>query len=423
MTYEETLAHIFSRGRFGIKPGLERIRALLARLGDPHRGLRIVHIAGTNGKGSTAAFVAAIARAAGLKTGLYTSPHLVRFTERMRIDGEEIGQETVVNLAERVVAAAPPETTFFELVTAMGFLHFAERSVDVAVMEAGMGGRWDATNVADGAVSIITPVSLDHCEYLGSTLSEIATEKAGIIKPGGVAVIGPQVDEAREAIARRARETGSRVLLWGNDFSASGDAGTIEYRSASRTLGLKPGIGGRYQLVNAACAVAAVEALAANGMPIDAVHICQGVAKAFWPGRMEMIGSTPRVLLDGAHNPAGVAALKDALSDVPFKRLLLVVGVMGDKDVLGLLGPLVPLAHRMFAVAPAMDRALPSARLAAFCGEFGTSCADGGSVAAGLDSARDAAGPDDLILVCGSLFTVGEARALLLDERMDGCRI
>ena len=422
MSYEEILAHIFSRGRFGIKPGLERIRALLARLGDPHRALRIVHIAGTNGKGSTAAFIAAIAQAAGLKTGLYTSPHLTRFTERMRIDGEEIGREAVVDLAERVIAAAPPETTFFELVTAMAFLHFAGRNVDVAVMETGMGGRWDATNVADGAVSVITPVSFDHCEYLGSTLAEIAAEKAGIIKAGGFAVIGPQADEAREVISRRVRETGSRVVWWGDDFSASGDGATLDYRSGSLTLpGLKPGIGGRYQLMNAACAVAAAEALAAGGLPIDPVHIRRGVGEAFWPGRMEMIGSSPRVLLDGAHNPAGVAALKDALADVPFNRLLLVVGVMGDKDVAGVLAPLLSLADRVFAVAPAMDRALPSARLAELCSA--ASCADGGSVAAGLDAARAAAAPDDLILVCGSLFTVGEARAVLLGERVDRCRI
>lgn len=424
MSYEETLAHIFSRGRFGIKPSLERIRALLARLGDPHRALRIVHIAGTNGKGSTAAFTAAIMQAAGLRTGLYTSPHLVRFTERMRIDGVEIEQWAVVDLADRVIAAAPPETTFFELVTAMAFVHFAECNVDVAVMEAGMGGRWDATNVADGAVSVITPISLDHCAYLGSTLAEIAAEKAGIIKPGGVAVIGPQPDEVRVEIGRRLRETGSRARWWGDDFSARWDGGTMAFRSPSLSLtGMKSGLVGSYQSVNAACAVAAVEALAAAGLTVDPAHIRDGVAEARWPGRMELIGGAPPVLLDGAHNPAGVAALKEALADLSFERLLLVVGVMGDKDVTGLLAPLLPLADGIFAVAPAMERALPSSRLSALCAECSTACTDAGSVAAGLAAARAAAATTDLILVCGSLFTVGEARAVLLGEKVDLCRI
>ena len=424
MSYEETLSHIFSRGRFGIKPGLERIRHLLRQLGDPHRGLRVVHIAGTNGKGSTAAFLSSILRAAGIRTGLYTSPHLIRFTERIRIDGMEIEEKAVTDLAGRVIAAASPDTTFFELVTAMAFLHFAEQHVDVAIMEAGMGGRWDATNVADGALSVITPISLDHCEYLGSTLAEIAAEKSGIIKPGAAVVVAPQDPAAKNTIVARARETESRTVSWDDDFAAAWHGKTIDYRGLSLPLdGLSLGIGGRYQAVNAACAMAAAELLAGKGFPVSPLHLRRGVREANWPGRMEMIGTSPRVLLDGAHNPAGVAALQEALADVPFHRLLLVVGVMGDKDVEAILAPLFPLAQHIFAVAPALERALPSRRLAELCRSRNAPCTDAGSVAAGLAAARAEARPDDLVLVCGSLFTVGEARAILLGDLPDAFRL
>ena len=423
MTYEETLAHIFSRGRFGIKPGLERVRHLLSGLGEPQRRLRVIQIAGTNGKGSTASFLAAILKSAGVRAGLYTSPHLTSFTERIRIDGNEVDEETVTRLARSCLAAAPSDSTFFELVTAMAFLHFAEEEVEYAIMEAGMGGRWDATNVADGILSIITPVGLDHCEYLGNTIADIAAEKAGIINAGRPTVVGLQREEALEAIGRRCTESTSSCYRLGEHFAASWETGVLSYRGMTIDLaGLKPGIGGRFQLGNAACALAAVELLAADGLAVGVADMRAGIEQARWPGRMELLGSAPRVLLDGAHNRSGAEALAETLPDVPYRRLLLLVGVMGDKDAEAILRPLLPMAHHVFAVAPVIDRAMPSAELADLCRRGGGTCTDAGTVADGLALAVAAAGPDDLVVVSGSLFTVGEASSILLQRRFQPFR-
>ncbi|SNB44660.1 folylpolyglutamate synthase/dihydrofolate synthase family protein [Geobacter sp. DSM 9736] len=423
MDYQETLAHIFSRGRFGIKPGLERVRLLLRRLGDPHQQLRVIHIAGTNGKGSTAAFLASILRCGGVRAGLFTSPHLVSFTERFRIDGAEITQDAVVAVAQRVLEAAPPEATFFELVTAMAYLHFAEQSVEAAVIEAGMGGGADATNVADGVLSVITPISIDHAEYLGNTLAAIAGEKAGIIKPGRPVVAAAQQPEALEVIERSCLASASSCYRFGDDFAASWDGSSLGYRGLSASLqGLIPGIGGRYQSGNAACALAAAEILGGIGFPLDEEALRSGIEHASWPGRMELfLREGVRVLLDGAHNPAGAEALAESLTYIPRRRLFLVTGVMGDKDA-ELIAPILPLAYEVYAVAPALERALPSAGLAALCRSRGANCRNAGGVSEGLDQACRAASPDDLVLVCGSLFTVGEARASLTGAKFQPIR-
>jgi dihydrofolate synthase/folylpolyglutamate synthase len=423
MTYPETLSFIYGLARFGMKPGLERISVLLKTLGNPHDEIRAVHVVGTNGKGSTAAFLASIVAAAGYRVGLFTSPHLTHFTERIRISGVEIAEETVVTLAERTLAAAPEGTTFFEIVSAMALLHFAEEKVDLVVLEAGMGGRMDATNAVSGILSIITPLSLDHCEYLGATVSEIAYEKAGVSKPGCPLVSSLQPPEALDALEKRCAEQRSRLYLAGKDFSACWDGSELVYRGLNVVLaGVKPGIPGRYQAVNAASALCAAEILNDNGFSLEDTDLRRGVETASWPGRMELFGGEPRVLLDGAHNSAGGMALAEALGNVPRVRLFIVAGVMGDKDAEGILGPLLPLADKIFAVTPSLARAMPSAALASLCRSFGTDCIDAGTVAAGFALARDAAGPEDLVLVCGSLFTVGEVRAILHAERFEPCR-
>ena len=423
MTYRETLAYLYGLSRFGIKPGLERIRALLQALGNPQERVRFVHVAGTNGKGSTAAFLASILRAGGYRTGLFTSPHLVRFTERIRIDGAEIGEAAVISLVARTIAAAPPGATFFEIVTAIAYLHFTEQGVELAVVEVGMGGRYDATNAGDGLLAIITPVSLDHCEYLGDTLAAIAAEKAGIIRPGRPVVLGPQPGEAAAVLAEAGRSAGSPVYRGGMDFLGSWEGAGLQYRGLRRELaGLAPGIGGRYQAENAAVALAAAELLADNGFPLAEEALRAGLAAARWPGRMELFAGEPRILLDGAHNPAGATALAASLVVVPRRRLILVVGVMGDKDWPGILAPLLPLAQQLVAVEPALERACPAAELAAFAVSRGVPGVAAGSVAQGLAWARDEAGNDDLILVCGSLYTVGEARAVLTEVTFEACR-
>jgi len=423
MTYQETLTHIYGLARFGVKPGLTRIAALFTSLGNPHHRIRAVHVAGTNGKGSTASFLASIVAAGGSRVGLFTSPHLIRFTERIRINGGEIAEDAVVRLAERVLHAAPSGATFFEIVTAMALLHFAEERVDLVVLEAGMGGRMDATNAVSGILSVIAPVSLDHSEYLGATIAEIAFEKAGIAKPGRPLVVSPQPPEALEVLTRVCAELECTMYRQGSDFCASWGVDGLVYRGLDIDLaGVKPGIPGRYQVVNAASALCAAELLNDLGFKLDEAALRRGIETARWPGRMELFVGPPRFLLDGAHNAAGGEALAGALADIPRDRLFIVAGVMEDKDAEGILGPLLHLAAEVFAVSPGLERAMPSARLAALCRGRGAVCSDAGPVATGLSMAGEAAAENDLIVVCGSLFTVGEARAILLSERFEPCR-
>jgi dihydrofolate synthase/folylpolyglutamate synthase len=415
MTYQETLAYLYGLGRFGIKPGLERISALLENLGNPHLGLKAVQIAGTNGKGSTAAFISSILCQQGEKVGLFTSPHLISFTERIRVDGRPIDEDDVIKLAAVVMEAAPVDATFFEIVTAMAILHFVEQKVSIAVMEAGMGGANDATNVVDGSLAIITPISLDHCEYLGDSIPAIAADKGGIIRRGRPVVLAPQPDAAMDVLLARCSELGASCHIFGRDFSADMDRGVISYHGIKLDLSaLKPGLNGRYQRINAGVAVAAAELLDTMGHPTSEDSLRNGVAKASWPGRMELMGEEPRFLLDGAHNPAGAAALADALEELVYRRLFLVAGLMGDKDLNGILNPLLSKTEEVFAVAPAMDRALPATALADYCKSRGVPAVAAGAVAAGLEQAAAKSGSGDLILVSGSLFTVGEARAHLL---------
>ncbi|HEY5513142.1 MAG TPA: folylpolyglutamate synthase/dihydrofolate synthase family protein [Geomonas sp.] len=423
MTYAETLSHIYALSRFGMKPGLTRITRLLAALGNPQEAFATVHVVGTNGKGSTASVLCSILTAGGYRAGLFTSPHLISFTERIRTDGAEISEAAVARLAGRVMEAAPEGTTFFEIITALAALHFAEEGVQIAVFEAGMGGRLDATNALNGVLSVITPISLDHTDYLGSRLAEIAVEKAGICKAGNPVVSARQHPEADRVIERHALELGSPLYRCGDDFEAGWQQGELNYRGLGLSLDrLKPGVTGLYQSGNAACALAAAELLSGAGFPLAPQALAAGVERALWPGRMELFPGSPRLLLDGAHNPAGAAALACALSEIPRQRLLMVVGVMGDKELSGILAPLLPLADQVFAVAPAIDRALPAAQLASFCRTAGARAHEAGTVARGIALARDAAAAGDLILVCGSLFTVGEARSILLARRFDPFR-
>jgi dihydrofolate synthase/folylpolyglutamate synthase len=423
MTYQETLAHIYGLGRFGMRPGLERINSLLSSLDNPQERVKTIHVAGTNGKGSTAAFLSTIMAGAGYKVGLFTSPHLTRFTERIRLNGKEIMEEEVVRQAERVIAAAPADATFFELVTAMAWLYFAGEGVDLAIMEVGMGGRFDATNATSGIMSIITPISVDHSEYLGNTLARIAVEKAGVVKAGRPVVTAKQSDEVLTEIIRQCAKLASPIFSCGKDFDGYWeDDGLAYYGLKERLFGLKPGIAGRYQAGNAVCALAAAELLGGMGYHLSETALRSGIEKAAWPGRMEMVGKAPRILLDGAHNPAGGEALAEALQDIPRERLFLVVGVMADKDAEGIFMPLFPFTDRVYAVTPALERALPSNQLAALCRARKVPCEDAGTVAAGLERAKNAAGPGDLILVCGSLFTIGEARSILYDKHFEPFR-
>jgi dihydrofolate synthase/folylpolyglutamate synthase len=398
MTYEQTLQRLFALRRFGMRPGLDGVRALLGALGNPERELAVVHVGGTNGKGSTVAFVEAALRAAGRRTGAFTSPHLLRFTERIRLGGVELGREQAAALAERVLAAseaAGQEATFFEVATAMAFLAFAEARVDVAVLEVGLGGRLDATNViARPLATVVTSIGRDHMDVLGDTLPAIAREKAGIWKAGAPAVYACDDDAAAAVLDGEAARVGTSALRFGRDFD---DAG------------LPPlGLAGAHQRRNAALARQALAALPAALAPSPAA-LATGFAQARWPGRLEWL--TPTLLVDAAHNEEGARALAAALAAaLPAGAFTLVVGVVADKDARAILAPLVGRAARVIATAPPSPRALPAAELAALV--------PGAEAAPDLETAlaRAAGG---VTVVAGSIFLVGEARRLVLGEAAD----
>ena len=419
-----TLERLYARRRFGIRPGVDRVRLLLDRLGNPEQSFRSIHVVGTNGKGSTSAFLASILTAAGLRTALFTSPHLVSFTERFRIDGLEIPQQRLEPLLAAVLAAAPEEATFFEIVTALAALYFSEEQVDVAVMEAGMGGRSDATAALPGIMTVITPISMDHSDYLGSTLELIAAEKAAIAEAATPVIISRQSAEVQRAIAD-CLQPGNPQQLWaGTAFSASWNSdGSLDYKGINVSLGgLSPGIRGRYQAENAALALAAAESLARLDIHLPETALRSGISAARWPGRMELIPGEPPLLLDGAHNPAGAEALAESLTEYRYRKLLLVIGTVADKDVSGIVSALAPHATTCYCVCPAIERALSDVKLAAIISDLGIPAIACGGVANGILSAQQHAQADDLIVVCGSLFTVGEAKSWLAGKEFEGIR-
>jgi len=418
------LESLFARRRFGIRPGTERVRLLLDRLGHPERTFRTIHVVGTNGKGSTSAFLSAILTAAGKRAALFTSPHLIDFTERFRIDEQDIDRTTLADRLKTVLELAPPEATFFEIVTALGAFCFAEERVELAIMEAGMGGMSDATAALPGIMTLISPVAIDHSDYLGTTPEEIAREKIGIAEAGSLVVSAHQTTAVNEVIDRHCAATGTRLFRAGRDFTGSWSVdGTLAYRGIHATLtDLMPGLTGSYQAGNAALALAAAELLASYGVSISTGDMMRGIAQARWPGRMQLIPGPPDLLFDGAHNTAGMAALADALMRIPFQRLFLVAGVMEDKEIGRMFAPLIPKADYAFTVRPSLDRALDDRRLTDLLSAAGLPSHPCGNVAEGLQRACSQAAPGDLILVCGSLFTVGEALAHIQGRHFQGIR-
>lgn len=439
--YRETLDYLFGLQRFGIKLGLDNITALLKDLGSPHLGLRAVHIAGSNGKGSTAAFLTFMLRAAGYRVGLYTSPHLVDFSERIQVDGKPVPTARVVSLTrqirERVQAMAqagelwpadrsrlpahfdPQKATitFFEFTTALAFLYFREMKIDIAVVETGLGGRLDATNVLDPLLGLITSISLEHQQYLGNTIRKIAAEKAGIIKPRRPLLTSARHPSALALFRRKCRALQAPFYAWKKDFRALRKAPrVIDYQGRlHRWPGLNLGLAGGHQVVNASLAIAAVETLMENGWAIHEAQIREGLAQTKWPGRLELLAGDPPILLDGAHNPEAAKVLKKALlQDFPRRRLIMVLGIMADKDMGKMMAELVPLADRLILTRPRLDRAASLEVLRAHAAPLGKPFSEVADVGQAVEAALAEAGEGDLILVTGSLFNVGEARAHLM---------
>jgi dihydrofolate synthase/folylpolyglutamate synthase len=421
MTYSSAIEYLYGLQKHGIKLGLETMRTLLGRLGNPERRFRSLHIGGTNGKGSTAAMAAAMLQAAGYRVGLYTSPHLVDFRERIRVNQVMIAEAQVTELTQRLRAIVQSDLapTFFELTTAMAFLHFAESGVDVAVLEVGLGGRFDATNVVEPEACAITTIALDHQEHLGTTEAAIGFEKAGIIKSGVPVVVGRIDGPAWDVIRTTAADRGAPLMRLGKDFQAIGSGpDAFSYHSRSRRFdGLTCVLAGRHQLDNAACAVALLEAAEGRGISVNEEAVRRGLQSVQWEGRLDVLERGPVLLLDGAHNPAAAHVLAEYLAEWsatrPEARLILVLGMMRDKDHQRFVEPLHRLVSEVVLTQADMARSSSVQELREVIGSQFPLCHVAPSAADALALAKSRATAQDLICVTGSLMLVGEVKALV----------
>jgi dihydrofolate synthase/folylpolyglutamate synthase len=419
-TFERAVAALDSIAWRGIMPGLERTRALLAALGNPHVGLRGALVAGTNGKGSVCATVDSVCRAAGYRTVLLTSPHLVSYTERIVRSGVPMSETDFGALVTRVwsAAASLPEElqpTGFEVLTAAGLLAAREADAEVLVCEVGLGGRLDSTNVLDLGVAVVTNVALDHQDLLGDTIPEIAREKAAIIKPGNVAVTGASEPGLAE-IRSRAVAVGATLTVVGEDVGFTGrSAGQrgveVDTVFDGSPISVRAPLRGAFQIANIATAVAVCDALRATGATIDRSAVLRGCEDVRWPGRMDWIDSEPPLLIDGAHNPAGMAAMVESARElIGGRRCVAVFAAMRNKDVAAMAAGLAQLTREIVVTAPAVERATPPADLAML---FDPPAEIAGDVRTALERARQRAGRDGVVVVCGSLYLAGEVIDLL----------
>jgi dihydrofolate synthase/folylpolyglutamate synthase len=426
VNYRDAISYLYGLQKYGIKLGLDNTTRILSLLGDPHREFRTIHVAGTNGKGSTSAMIASMLQAHGYRTGLFTSPHLVSFTERIRVNKKEIRENDVVNLTievkELIEKSSPGiSPTFFEFVTVMAFLYFMRREVDWAVIETGMGGRLDATNVITPDVTVITRIGLDHQEYLGDTLRAIAIEKAGIIKEGVPVITSSQEETALELIKNRAAEMGSECYIFRRDFSSDLrnidiDGIRFDYYGSESLKNLFVPLSGEYQIENASIAIKAVEK--ALGPDLRRTGIRRGLSATRWPGRLELIKRPLEVydfLIDGAHNPPASEALRDALERCyrhRYERIIFILGIMADKDIRGIMLPLLSISYYSIFTAPNYKRAARPEVLKDLAGRDGFSGECVGSVSESIRRAMDISktlSGRTLIVITGSFYTIGEA--------------
>ncbi len=445
LSYPESVSRLLELGHElhrtpSHKFDLAHMRVLLGALENPERSFPSVLIAGTNGKGSTAATLASILQASGLRTGLYTSPHLVRINERIQIGGDKISDDdfalvhdVVDRTAERLVSEGelPWHPSFFEMLTAIGFEYFARRKVDIAVLEVGMGGRLDATNVAEPRVSVITDISLDHQKFLGDTVTEIAREKAGIIRPGGVVITLPQQPQANDVIGNTILELGARAVnavpyvppvspASGEYLAANADKTPVS-RYPLQVLGeqimVETPLLGRHQLRNVALAIATAEELSRQGFPVTAASIERGIRQTHWPGRFQVIAATasaPEYVFDVAHNPAGAWALRSTLSaGYPDRSLTFVFGAMRDKAIGEMAEIIFPLADRVIVTRADNPRSASPHEIREAAARTSTPMEEAADVASAIERARSSARPDAVVVITGSIYIVGEAMRVL----------
>ena len=424
MNVNEAIQYIHSVFWKGSVPGLDRIRELLARMGNPEKDLRFVHIAGTNGKGSTAAMTASILRKAGYRTGLYTSPYIYRFNERMQVDGEEISDEDLTDITEYVkpfADAMAQSPTEFELVCGIAFEYFRRKKCDIVVLEVGMGGALDATNVIDTPeVAVITNIGLDHTEYLGDTLEAIAETKAGIFKENGHAVVyrgTPSVEEVYERICAE-----KHVQLKKADFdslvlkSASLEGQTFDC-GGRRDLFLP--LLGDHQLHNASVVLSVIDTLIDLGWKITEENIRDGLHDVSWPGRFDIVGRDPLFIIDGGHNPQCIEALAKNISDyLSGRRVIALTGVLADKDYGDMYKLVMPMIQEFVCVTPPNPRRLPAERLAQYLQSAGAKATPCESIEDGVKMAVELAGKDGVVLCFGSLYSIGAIRDAMLDLKL-----
>jgi dihydrofolate synthase/folylpolyglutamate synthase len=407
MTYELALSYLASLNESRIKPGLERIREALAALGSPHLNYPHVLVGGTNGKGSVVSFMGAALSAAGYRAGIFTSPHLQNFEERIVVDSQPVGRDELSGLVGAVKEAGV-EMTYFEFATAMSLLYFARQRVDLAILEVGLGGRWDATNATDPALSIITSVDLDHQEWLGQALEGVALEKSGIMRKDKPVIVGSMVPAARRIVLEQAEAVGARVILSGRDFRAVRDVtgSCLQFEGMKWSINkLVPGLKGQFQLDNAACALASLEVLSVSGFEIRQEEAVRGIESAWWPGRLQVVDGSPPIIVDAAHNRAAVKALVASLDKgIPVVWLF---SALSGKDIGGMTTEMTPLGRRFVLVPLDHPRGRTVRELEVEIPE-GCDIKRVSDVRQGIEEALKLAGRKGCVVVAGSVVLAGE---------------
>jgi dihydrofolate synthase/folylpolyglutamate synthase len=428
MDYEEAIEYLYNLKIYGMSLGLERIEYLLKVLGSPHRDLKAIHVAGTNGKGSVCAFLSSILHSTGYKVGLFTSPHLVSFEERIQVNGEMIPKDRVCSLVERIKPIAESMSeggkfehpTFFEVVTAMAFRHFSEEEVDYAVMEVGLGGRLDATNVVTPLVSVITTIALDHTHVLGKGLEEVAKEKAGIIKFGIPVVTGVEDDEILALIKKTCEEKECEAYSSKEHGAYNLKEANLEYQTfdiemnGRRYNNLKISLLGEHQLKNALIAAMTLDVLIKKGIVVGETNLKKGFETTRWPGRLEIIREKSMIILDCAHNPAGMIALRSALQELfKGKKLTLIIGIMKDKDIPGIIKEIAIAADNILVTKPKFERASEPDIIESEAKKYCNNVLIKYRVEDAVQYALKNTSIDDVICITGSIFNVGEAMTAL----------
>ena len=443
-TYQQALDYIYSFvDQEKLQPDkyeprrfdLTNMHAFMTMLGDPHRRLRAVHVAGTKGKGSTCAMMASVLQTAGYNVGLFTQPHLHTFRERIQVGGRLISEDEMVVLLEQLKPSIEdlPDPSTFEIMTAMAVQYFAEQEVDFAVIETGLGGRLDTTNVIEPLVSVITSISYDHTYILGDTIEEIAREKAGIIKEGKPVVCAPQKPAAEQVIVEVCQERNAPLVLLGRDWlwertesNVHGQGLRVTCKTADGGGLLKHGetgdfwipLLGRYQVVNAATAIATLDQLHLQGVDLSLTHVSDGLRTAHWPGRLEILSQNPLLVVDGAHNMDSMQRMMDTLvEDLLYDRLIVVAGFSADKNIAGMMRELTSRADELILTKSVHPRSAGPEKIAAQADQAKAQVAAINDVSSALWEALKSAGSDDLVCVTGSLFVVSEARAAWLDAQ------